>query len=87
LVRSAQRGVYQEFSFLTPIKIGRSASASFHGAKIEAQQDFDRCLALNKNLRQSLERLIAETEHIIAKKLLPSPEPAPIIRAAAITKQ
>jgi len=38
-------------------------------------------------LRQSLERLIAETEHIIAKKLLPSAEPAPIIRAAAITKQ
>lgn len=32
----------------------------------EAQQDFERCLALDKNLRQSLERLIAETKQRMA---------------------
>jgi tetratricopeptide (TPR) repeat protein len=36
------------------------------GRTDEAQQDFDRCLSLNKNLRQSLERLIAETKQQMA---------------------
>jgi hypothetical protein len=33
---------------------------------LPAKQDFDRCLTLNKSLRQSLERLIAETKQQIA---------------------
>ena len=36
------------------------------GRADEAQQDFDRCLELNKNLRQSLERLIIETKQQMA---------------------
>jgi Tfp pilus assembly protein PilF len=33
-----------------------------------AQQDFDRCLSLNQNLRQSLERLISEAKRQLAEK-------------------
>jgi tetratricopeptide (TPR) repeat protein len=38
------------------------------GRADEAQQDFIHCLKLNKNFRQSLERLIAETKQQMAER-------------------
>jgi hypothetical protein len=37
------------------------------GRSDEAQQDFNQCLALNPNLRQSLESYIAEAKQQLAK--------------------
>jgi Tfp pilus assembly protein PilF len=46
----------------------RGCMRLLQGRAAEAQQDFDRCLALDKRLRQSLERLIAETKQQMATK-------------------
>ena len=39
-----------------------------HGRAHEAQQDFDRCLTLNRNLPPPLERLIEEARRQLATK-------------------
>jgi tetratricopeptide (TPR) repeat protein len=44
----------------------RGLARMLQGKEADAQRDFEQCLALNKNLRQSLERLIADTKQRMA---------------------
>ncbi len=44
----------------------RGLARVLSGRDGEAEQDFARCLTLNKNLKQALERLIAETKQQMA---------------------
>lgn len=54
--------------YLADVYIHRGLERMMQGRADEAQQDFDRCLAPNKNLKESLERLIIEAKRQFEKK-------------------
>ncbi|MGH9940481.1 MAG: hypothetical protein ACREAM_29915, partial [Blastocatellia bacterium] len=46
----------------------RGLARLLNGRDVEAEQDFAKCLTLNKNLKQSLDQLIAEAKQQLARR-------------------